>query len=199
MESKENRVRNVVLGVLAVSLLGLTVAYAQLTQRLNINGTAKSKSNTWDIHFENLKSTVTGNAVLSQDNPLTIVSNSTTISGSVGNLSLPGDSIVYTFDIANKGTISAQLSADPIISTPECSSNDATGATVVCENVIYTLTYADGSKIKTGDILEKGEKKAAKLTLSLKNSMSAVPSAEVDITNIAAVLNYNQKNSKKEK
>ncbi len=194
MESKENRVRNVVLGVLAVSLLGLTVAYAQLTQRLNINGTAKSKSNTWDIHFENLKSTVTGNAVLSQDNPLTIVSNSTTISGSVGNLSLPGDSIVYTFDIANKGTISAQLSADPIISTPECSSNDATGATVVCENVIYTLTYADGSKIKTGDILEKGEKKAAKLTLSLKNSMSAVPSAEVDITNIAAVLNYNQKN-----
>ena len=194
MESKENRVRNVVLGVLAVSLLGLTVAYAQLIQRLNINGTAKSKSNTWDIHFENLKSTVTGNAVLSQDNPLTIVSNSTTISGSVGNLSLPGDSIVYTFDIANKGTISAQLSADPIISTPECSSNDATGATVVCENVIYTLTYADGSKIKTGDILEKGEKKAAKLTLSLKNSMSAVPSAEVDITNIAAVLNYNQKN-----
>lgn len=194
MGSKENRVRNVVLGVLAVSLIGLTIAYAQLTQRLNINGTAKSKSNTWDIHFENLKSTVTGNAVLSQDNPLTIVSNSTTISGSVGNLSLPGDSIVYTFNIANKGTISAQLSADPIISTPECSSNDATGATVVCENVIYTLTYADGSKIKTGDILEKGEKKAAKLTLSLKNSMSAVPSAEVDITNIAAVLNYNQKN-----
>ena len=194
MGSKENRVRNVVLGVLAVSLIGLTVAYAQLTQRLNINGTAKSKSNTWDIHFENLKSTVTGNAVLSQDNPLTIVSNSTTISGSVGNLSLPGDSIVYTFDIANKGTISAQLSADPIISTPECSSNDATGATVVCENVIYTLTYADGSKIKTGDILEKGEKKAAKLNISLKNSMSAVPSAEVDITNIAAVLNYNQKN-----
>lgn len=194
MGSKENRVRNVVLGVLAVSLIGLTVAYAQLTQRLNINGTAKSKSNTWDIHFENLKSNVTGNAVLSQDNPLTIVSNSTTISGSVGNLSLPGDSIVYTFDIANKGTISAQLSADPIISTPECSSNDATGATVVCENVIYTLTYADGSKIKTGDILEKGEKKAAKLTISLKNSMSAVPSAEVDITNIAAVLNYNQKN-----
>lgn len=194
MGSNENRVRNVVLGVLAVSLIGLTVAYAQLTQRLNINGTAKSKSNTWDIHFENLKSTVTGNAVLSQDNPLTIVSNSTTISGSVGNLSLPGDSIVYTFDIANKGTISAQLSADPIISTPECSSNDATGATVVCENVIYTLTYADGSKIKTGDILEKGEKKAAKLTLSLKNSMSAVPSAEVDITNIVAVLNYNQKN-----
>ena len=194
MGSNENRVRNVVLGVLAVSLIGLTVAYAQLTQRLNINGTAKSKSNTWDIHFENLKSTVTGNAVLSQDNPLTIVSNSTTISGSVGNLSLPGDSIVYTFDIANKGTISAQLSADPIISTPECSSNDATGATVVCENVIYTLTYADGSKIKTGDILEKGEKKVAKLTLSLKNSMSAVPSAEVDITNIATVLNYNQKN-----
>ena len=193
MGSKTGRIQNVILGVLAVSLIGLTIAYAQLTQRLNINGTAKSKSNTWDIHFENLKSTVTGNATLSQDNPLTIISNSTTISGSVGNLSFPGDSIVYTFDIANKGTISAQLSADPIISTPECSSNDETGATIVCENVIYTLTYADGSKIKTGDVLEKGEKKAAKLTLSLKESMPSVPYDEVDITNIAAVLNYNQK------
>ena len=193
MGSKTGRIQNVILGVLAVSLISLTIAYAQLTQRLNINGTAKSKSNTWDIHFENLKSTVTGNATLSQDNPLTIISNSTTISGSVGNLSLPGDSIVYTFDIANKGTISAQLSADPIISTPECSSNDETGATIVCENVIYTLTYADGSEIKTGDVLEKGEKKAAKLTLSLKESMSSVPYDEVDITNIAAVLNYNQK------
>ena len=193
MGSKDDRVQNIVLGVLAVSLIGLTVAYAQLTQRLNINSTAKSKSNTWDIHFENLKSNVIGNATLSQDNPLTISGNSTTMSGSVGNLSLPGDSIVYTFDIVNKGTISAKLSADPIISTPECSSSDLNGASVVCKNVIYTLTYADGSKLKVGDTLEKSEKKAAKLTLSLKYSMDSVPSTEVDITNIAAVLNYNQK------
>lgn len=188
-----SKVQNIVLGVLALSLIGLTVVYAQLTQRLEINTTATSKSNTWDIHFENLKSSVIGQATLSQDNPLAITGKSTTISGSVGNLSLPGDSIVYTFDIVNKGTISAMLSANPIISTPQCSSSVTSDSTLICENVIYKLTYSDGTEIKSGDTLDKGEKKAAKLTLSLKDSMSSVPSTDVDITNIAAVLNYNQK------
>ena len=194
MGSNENRVRNVVLGVLAVSLIGLTVAYAQLTQRLNINGTAKSKSNTWDIHFENLNSSVIGKAKLSSNNQLAIMNDSTTISGSVGDLYLPGDTIIYTFDIVNSGNLPGILGFDPTIGTPECSSLDIDSSKNVCDNVEYTLTYADGTLIKAGDYLDSGEKKAAKLTLSLKNSMSAVPSAEVDITNIAAVLNYNQKN-----
>ena len=57
----------------------------------------------------------------------------------------------------------------------------------------YTLTYADGTLIKAGDYLDSGEKKAAKLTLSLKETMSLVPSKDVSITNIAATLFYNQK------
>ena len=190
-----NKVQNILLGVLAVGLIGITVAYAALTQQLTINGTAKVAAKKWDVHFAKLSDGAATGYASTDGKTLAIAGDkSTSIEGNLGTLRAPGDTITYTFDIANKGTISAQLSADPIISTPECSSNDATGATVVCENVIYTLTYADGSKIKTGDILEKGEKKAAKLTISLKNSMSAVPSAEVDITNIAAVLNYNQKN-----
>lgn len=187
-----SKVQNIVLGVLAVGLLGLTVAYARLTQQLDINTTAKSKGGIWDIHFENLSSSVKGKATLSEDNQLAIVNKSTTISGSVGNLYIPGDSIVYTFDIFNNGSVPAILSANPTISTPECSSTDSTGATMVCDNVIYTLTYADGSQIKQGDTLDKGERRAAKLTLSLSDSMSQLPSADVDITNIAAALNYAQ-------
>ena len=67
------------------------------------------------------------------------------------------------------------------------SSND------VCSNVEYTLAYDDGTDIRTGDYLDKGEKRAAKLTLSLKETMSSVPSEDVDITNIAATLFYSQK------
>lgn len=58
--------------------------------------------------------------------------------------------------------------------------------------MVYTLTYADGSQINNGDTLAAGETKKAKLTLSLKNEMSYVPSADVAISNIAATLNYSQ-------
>ena len=187
-----SKVQNIVLGTLTVCLISLTVIYARLTQKLDINANSNSKSSTWDIHFENLNSSVIGKAKLSSDNQLAIMNDSATISGSVGNLYLPGDSI-YTFDIVNKGTIPAVLSVSPTISVPECSSIDITSSNDVCSNVQYTLTYADGTEIKTGDSLDDGEKRAAKLTLSLKDEMSSVPSEDVDITNIAATLFYSQK------
>ena len=188
-----SKVQNIVLGALTVCLISLTIIYARLTQKLDINANSNSKSSTWNIHFENLNSSVIGKAKLSSNNQLTIMNNSTTISGSVGNLYLPGDSIIYTFDIVNGGTMPAVLSVSPTIGAPECSSLSMTSSNDVCSNVEYTLTYADGTKIKPGDFLDKGEKKAAKLTLSLKEEMSSVPSEDVDITNIAATLFYSQK------
>ena len=168
-----SKVQNIILGVLAVGLIGLTVAYALLTQQLKIESTATVKAGTWDIHFENLSSSLTGKAALADTNKLAISSNSTTISGSVGVLSVPGDSIVYTFDIVNKGNIPAILSAAPVISTPTCTSTDTVSATNICANdLVYTLTYVDGSQINNGDTLAAGETKKAKLTLSLKNEMT---------------------------
>ncbi len=188
-----SKVQNIILGVLAVGLIGLTVAYALLTQQLKIESTATVKAGTWDIHFENLSSSLTGKAALADTNKLAISSNSTTISGSVGVLSVPGDSIVYTFDIVNKGNIPAILSAAPVISTPTCTSTDTVSATNICANdLVYTLTYVDGSQINNGDTLAAGETKKAKLTLSLKNEMTYVPNADVAISNIAATLNYSQ-------
>ena len=44
-----NKVQNIVLGVLAVALIGITVAYATLTQQLKINGTATVKAGTLKV------------------------------------------------------------------------------------------------------------------------------------------------------
>lgn len=187
-----SKVQNVVLAVMFMSLIGLTIVYANLTQNLKIETVATYKSEKWDIHFENLKSSITGKATLAETNQLSILSNSTTISGSAGNLSLPGDSIVYTFNIVNKGTIPAVLGADLIKSTPTCSSTNTEGATLVCNNLIYTITYLDGTQIKKGDTLNEGETKEAKLTLSLSDSMTSLANADVEIKNIMATLNYIQ-------
>lgn len=188
-----SKVQNIVLGALFICLITLTIIYARLTQRLDIKADNSLKSAKWDIHFENLNSNTIGRATLSKADQLKIIDNSTTISGSVGNLYLPGDTIIYTFDIVNSGTLPAVLGFDPTIGTPECSSLDIDSSKNVCDNVEYTLTYADGTLIKAGDYLDSGEKKAAKLTLSLKETMSLVPSKDVSITNIAATLFYNQK------
>ena len=189
-----SKVQNIILGVLAVGLIGLTVAYALLTQQLKIESTATVKAGTWDIHFENLSSSLTGKAALADTNQLAISSNSTTISGSVGDLSVPGDSIVYTFDIVNKGNIPAILSSAPTISTPSCSAtgNDA-GATTVCGNLTYTLTYSDGSTIAKNDTLAATSgKKSAKLVVTYKSSATSVVNTDVEVSNIAATLNYSQ-------
>lgn len=188
-----SKVQNIVLGALFICLITLTIIYARLTQRLDIKADNSLKSAKWNIHFENLNSSVIGKAKLSSNNQLAIMNDSTTISGSVGDLYLPGDTIIYTFDIVNSGNLPGILGFDPTIGTPECSSLDIDSSKNVCDNVEYTLTYADGTLIKAGDYLDSGEKKAAKLTLSLKETMFLVPSKDVSITNIAATLFYNQK------
>ena len=190
-----NKVQNIVLGVLAVALIGITVAYATLTQQLKINGTATVKAGTWDVHFENLQGSVTGSAVLdTSTSKLGIQTGSTTISGKLGTLSKPGDSITYTFDIVNKGNIPAILSSAPTISTPSCSakSNDA-GATTVCGNLTYTLTYSDGSTIAKNDTLAATSgKKTAKLVVTYKSTATSVVNTDVEVSNIAATLHYSQ-------
>lgn len=47
-----NKVQNVLLGVLAIGLIGITVAYAALTQQLKIEGTAKVASSKWVFILE---------------------------------------------------------------------------------------------------------------------------------------------------
>ena len=51
---RNERTRNIILIVLAVCLIGITVAYAILSQNLNIRGVANVNKTSWNIHFTNL-------------------------------------------------------------------------------------------------------------------------------------------------
>ena len=52
--NKNDKVRNIILIVLAVCLIGITVAYATLSQNLNISGVANVDKTSWNIHFTNV-------------------------------------------------------------------------------------------------------------------------------------------------
>ena len=105
-----NKVQNVLLGVLAVGLIGITVAYAALTQQLTINGTAKVASTKWDIHFSDKKTGVAEGYAETGDFAKT---SATTLGGNLGTLKAPGDKITYTFDIENAGDINAIIDNTP--------------------------------------------------------------------------------------
>ena len=104
--------KNVVLAVLGVILLGMTIAYASLQTNLNIGGTVDAPAVEWDVHFTNFaKGTVVGSATGPTAAELGNKVTATSISNLAISLPKPGDSITYTWDIVNTGSIDAKLNS----------------------------------------------------------------------------------------
>ncbi len=152
---KERRTKALVVVVLLIVIAGLTVAFAALSTTLNINGTAYLDAAKWGIRFENLssptrvgKATTTGTAKIEE-------TKSAEITDMNVSLSIPGDKIVYTVDLVNKGTINAKI--DNIEKTQLTSEQQ--------RYLTFKVTDKDGYEIKQGDILEKGETKKITITI----------------------------------
>jgi len=195
---KERKIKSLSLIALVVAVLGLTVAFASLSQTLTINGTAKVDSAKWDIHFENLSfGTVTGDATIITEPTIKDSSNgkkSTVIGDYDVTLTSPGDSVTYTFDVTNNGTIDAMLSNLTKNTKPICTSNSNVNedAAIVCNGLTYSLTYTDtGAVVAQGDNLDKCTTK--NMTLKLEYDSNELPSDDVTISGLGVVLNYVQK------
>ena len=48
----DNRKKNILLGLLIVGIISMTIAFAALTTRLSLNGTANVAATSWNIHFD---------------------------------------------------------------------------------------------------------------------------------------------------
>ena len=152
---KQRREKVLVVVVLLIVIVGLTVAFAALSTTLNINGTAYLDAAKWGIRFENLSSptkigsaTTTGTAKIEE-------SKAAEITGMNVSLSIPGDKIVYTVDLVNKGTINAKI--------------DNIEKTVLTQEqqryLTFKVTDKNGYEIKQGDILSAGETKKITITI----------------------------------
>jgi len=152
---KERSVKLLIISILFMLIAGLAVAFAALSATLNINGTAYLDAAKWGIRFENLSSptkigsaTTTGTAKIEE-------SKAAEITGMNVSLSIPGDKIVYTVDLVNKGTINAKI--------------DNIEKTVLTQEqqryLTFKVTDKNGYEIKQGDILEKGETKKITITI----------------------------------
>ena len=128
-KSRSNRKRNVLV-LLAICLIAVTtIAYAVLSQNLNINGTATLKGSGFDVHFDNV-GTVGYPVTTVGTNPGTVVTSGTNLVGKssiqmdisgvqfeysqskIGPITQTNDpQVQYTFDIVNDGTTDAKISA----------------------------------------------------------------------------------------
>lgn len=189
----KEKTKNILIMVLVIGLVSMTVAYAALTQVLNINAGAKvlNKSASWNIHFTNLSSPVT-NGYASIQSPLAL-SGTTTLQGLIVNLKAPGDYAEYTFDVINEGTINAKVSQ---VVLPVLANATYTGAAadvlIVKPNLEYTLTYSNGTAIAADDTLNSGTTRTLKLHIGYSSSATDLPEADVTITGLDAHIDYVQ-------
>lgn len=210
---RQRGIKALSLVALIVAVLGLTVAFAAMTQTLTINGTAKVDTAKWDIHYEyitdgektakKLQASTTGHASVPNPETAKIDEGATSISDIDMTLTRPGDSVSYDFNVVNAGDINAKITTFTKQVTPTCTGTDsdaekaAADADLVCGNLTYSLNYVttEGENevltpVAENDTLDGGQTK--KLRLTLKYDGTTLPGNDVNLTNMTITTIYTQ-------
>ena len=169
---KERRVKWLVIVSLIVAVLGLTIAFAALSETLTINGTATLDAAKWGIKFENLTSgTKVGDATI--NGSAEILEDKVTINNINVSLKTPGDSVTYKVDLVNEGSINAEISN---IKVPELTEEQK-------RYIDFKVTYSDGKEVTKGDILNSETTKNLTIKIEFKKDITAsdLPSSSEQI------------------
>ena len=101
---KENSIQNVVIIVLAATILVMSVGYATYTKQLNIEGTATFEKAVWNVEFD--ENSFSETSIISATD-YDISNDSVTYEVT---LPSPGSEYSFTIDAKNTGTIDAKMS-----------------------------------------------------------------------------------------
>ena len=209
---KTRKIKIISLCALLVAVLGLTVAFAALSQTLTIKGSAAVNAASWDIHFEKTsgkETEVKGAATFTEP-----TLSGTKIENFSATLTKPGDSVTYYFDIVNNGTVDAVVSSyDFPLAIRECLKNN--NAYSYCMNfdsnddgvvdgsdyamylTMFTsgLRYADTDNgIGAKDVIKAGETKHMKLFFEYKDTATELPKNNLTLTSKNPItITYEQK------
>ena len=164
------KVKNILLIILLLVVLGMTIGYAALTQVLNINGTANITAS-WDIKITNIaEGTLSG----ATSKTAAIVSGDKLSATFDVDLLYPGASATYIITVQNSGTIDAKLESITGIDTANTSAPT---------EIKYSINATEN------EILAKGDSKKYTVTVKWEDS-NAIPETKTKSTTIT--LNYVQ-------
>lgn len=203
---KQRSIKVLSVVALIVAVLGLTVAFAALSETLNITGTGSVKGNTtgettWNVHFsDSADIIVEGNLNKTElQNNLDI--KTTSIDVGAVSMKAPGDKVTYEFTVVNDGTESAKLDSASL-KEKSCSGNgDSASADVslIC-GTDFEYTYWIQDKNGADVVVEEGENLTLQpgdtatvtLVVGYKSSATELPKNDVSITNLGVILNFVQ-------
>ena len=116
-----NKTKNIILAVLVVGIVGMTIAFASLTQQLNITNNNATVSTKWRVGFNSTVTTSVGTTIdgtttgasYTNGTP-TVTNDQQTITGLQASFSKPGDYVEVAFKVQNEGNIAAKGSQTTI-------------------------------------------------------------------------------------
>ncbi|MBQ3308043.1 MAG: hypothetical protein IJG68_07635 [Bacilli bacterium] len=171
--------KNITTYFILFSLLLIGIIYAILQANLQINGTAKIKSNSWDIHFDNIVVNENSVSIGENDSAATIDPNNNCKVDFEVTLSLPGDFYEFTIDVVNSGTIDGMIG--------ELSKTIKINNEIVSEipNYLnYSVTYEDGMEILPNHELIAGTTETYLVRLEFRSDIEVLPDATTVITTL---------------
>ena len=163
-----------IISLLLIVIL-MSVGFAVISTTLNINGTAKVKASSWDIHFENVVISEGSSEAIKE---AVIANEDATLVEYEVELEKPGDFYEFTVDAVNDGTIDALVNLVSL-----------TGAD--SEYINYQVTYLNGSNINIGDALAAGVSETYKVRVEYKKDIDNVPNEDIKLSLVFGVT-YNQ-------
>lgn len=153
---RKKKFKYIMLSTFALLSFTTMVVYAAVSSTLTISGNVNKKGGTWNIYLAN--PTVLSTTGSAKSERATVINDKKTLDISAS-LTEPGDSVSYTFSVINEGTIDAMLLAWNFVNATEYN------ALASKYNISTTLTYSNGSALKTNsDVLKAKGTSTMKLT-----------------------------------
>ena len=185
---KTRKIKIISLCALLVAVLGLTVAFASLSQTLTINGSAAVNTASWDIHFDNIRIYTSGAGSFNGDPTLS----GTSITNINAVITKPEDQASFDVNMVNNGTINAKIESVEIsklctLQSPAEScdwDNDGTVTQAdidkVNDNISFVMAYGQGNNVENGNLLKAGDTLNAGESKNITVVIAYVKFVEID-------------------
>ena len=195
---KNEKAKHLLLIILLVALIGLSIAYATLTQYLYINSQAVilGQSTGWRVEFTSASCHANGSAAITHD----FVISATDLSSLETKFTAPGDSIVCNIRVANNGVINAKLSSfiiqDGNLSYSGTGANQTNDINIVTGKIQHSIVYAEGDQREgqvpaANDTLPAGTHRDLVLTITYPMNAD-LPNNDVTVAGLRTTFLYSQ-------
>ena len=178
----ETKHKNLLIGGLLAIVLVMAVGYAAFATQLQINGTANITSS-WDVHIESITA---GTPIGTAANKSATVGEDQLSATFETDLLAPGDSLTYTVEVENSGSLPAKLSN---IKFNQTQSNTATEEGKDTRTIVYSYS---GINTDADATIPVGGAKTFTVTVQYNPAITTQPAEDDTTSTLDMQLTYVQ-------